>query len=87
VVNHAFHAINTTLCPVNRSDASRVESQLEASETVATEGLDVGASLDIASFDSHGEMPTQVEGACPVAWPLGLQENQVRSAAEVRPRK
>ena len=49
MVNHTFHAINATLCPVNRSAASRVGSQLDASETVAMEGLDIGASLDIAS--------------------------------------
>ena len=49
VVNHTFHAINATLCPVNRPDASRVGSQLDASETVAMEGFDIGASLDIVS--------------------------------------
>jgi hypothetical protein len=48
-VNHTFHAINATLCPVNRFDASRVGSQLDASKTVAMEGFDIGASLDIVS--------------------------------------
>ena len=49
MVNHTFPAINATLCPVNCSGASRVESQLDASETVAMEGFEIGASLDIVS--------------------------------------
>jgi hypothetical protein len=49
MVNHTVHAMNATLCPVSRSDASRVGSQLDASKTVAVEGFDIGASLDIVS--------------------------------------
>ena len=36
-------------CAVNRSDGSRVGSQIDTSETVVMEGFDIGASLDIVS--------------------------------------
>jgi len=52
---------------------------IDASEKVAKEGLNYELAFWYRLFDSHGEIATQVQSACPLARSVGLQE---RSADE-----
>jgi len=85
-VNHTFHAISATL--VLSIVLTHLASDLNSTLRHGGDGrIRYRREFGYRLFDSHGEMATQVFGACPLTWLRGLQDDQPRIAPGARAKK